>query len=144
MEPKLSTSRWLLKWILVLAGSFLMLAFGAVLLPVDTMAAVHGWLGLGEFPNQPITIYLARSTSLLYGIHGVLMFYTGLTLDHHWRMVWFFGWLHVVVGLTILVVDILASMPWWWTAIEGPPVAALGGLILYLAEKSFGGKRATD
>lgn len=140
MEPKLNKYRIALKWILILAGMFLMLAFAAVLLPVPTMATIHRWLGLGDFPVQPITIYLARSTSLLYGIHGVLMFYTGCTLDHHWRLVWFFGWLHVVIGIVILAVDLLAPMPWYWTCLEGPPVAVLGGLILYLAEKSLDGQ----
>ena len=114
-----------------------MLAFFAVLLPVKTMASVHQWLGLENFPNQPIANYLARSTSLLYGVHGVMMLYTGLTLEHHWRLVWLFGWLHIVIGVTIFFIDLMAPMPWYWISLEGPPVALLGGLILYLARSAF-------
>ena len=128
----------ILRWILILSGLFLMLAFVAVLLPVDWMARAHQWLSLGEFPDVPITVYLARSTSLLYGVHGVLMFYTGITIDRHWRLVWLFGWLHVVIGITILLIDITAPMPLYWTLLEGGPVAVLGILILVLAGMAYG------
>ena len=131
-------SKKLLQVILVLAGGFLIVAFGAVFLPVDWMAAAHEWLGLGEFPRQPITDYLARSASLLYGVHGVLMLYTGLTIDSHHRMVKLFGWLHLVIGLTVLGIDLHAAMPGYWTLIEGPPVALLGVLMLYLNSRAFG------
>lgn len=133
----------LLKWLLILSGLVLILAFAAVLLPVAWMASTSEWIGLGEFPNRPLTIYLARSTSLLYGVHGVLMFYTGMTLEKHWRLVWLFGWLHVVIGCTILLVDLTAPMPWYWTAVEGGPVASLGVVILILARRAFG-KRISD
>ena len=129
--------RFILKWVLILSGMFLMLAFLAALLPVHWMAVAHQWLGLGDFPDQPITIYLARSTSLLYGVHGVLMLYTGMTLDRHWQLVRLFGWLHVLIGLSMLVIDLTAPMPWYWTLIEGGPIASLGVLILLLAAAAF-------
>ncbi len=129
-----------LKWLLMLSGLVLMVAFAAVLLPVVWMARTSEWIGLGEFPNRPLTVYLARSTSLLYGVHGVLMFYTAMTLEKHWRLVWLFGWLHIVIGTTIFVVDFLAPMPWYWTAAEGGPVAVLGLVILMLAQRAFGNR----
>ncbi len=131
------TALSILKWLLVLSGLFLMLAFVAVLLPTAWMADAHLWLGLGEFPAQPITFYLARSTSLLYGVHGVLMFYLGISLNHHWRLVWLFGWLHIVIGVTMLGIDITSPMPWYWIAAEGGPVAGLGVVILLLAQIAF-------
>ena len=136
-ETRRNSSQLILKWLLIVSGAFLISAFAAMLLPVATMDSVHDWLGLGDFPNRPITVYLARSTSLMYGIHGVLMLYTGLTLQHHWRLVKLFGWLHVVIGVSMLIVDFMASMPWYWTAFEGPPVTLLGVLIIYLAKQSF-------
>ena len=57
----------LLVVLLRLGGSGLMLAFLAVLLPVDWMAATHPRLGLGEFPRTPIVDYLTRSIAALYG-----------------------------------------------------------------------------
>ena len=79
--------------------------------------------------------YLARSTSVLYGVHGFLMVYTGWTIRWHWRYVPLFGWLHIVIGITLLITDISAPMPLYWIAAEGGPIAALGVLILWLARR---------
>ncbi len=133
-------ARDILQWLLVLSGLFLMVAFLAVLLPVSWMSIGHRWLGLGDFPDQPITVYLARSTSLMYGVHGVLMLYIGLTLDNHWRLVKVLGYLHVLIGISMLIIDLTAPMPWYWTLVEGGPVAGLGVLILFLARVSFGSR----
>ncbi len=123
----------IVRWILILSGAFLTCAFAAVFLPVSVMASVHDWLGLNQFPDGAITPYLARSTSVLYGAHGVLMAYTGWTIRRHWRYVPIFGWLHIVIGITLLITDILAPLPLYWIVAEGGPIAALGALILWLA-----------
>jgi len=65
-------------------GVGLLLATVAVFLPVSQMAIMHRWLGLGEFPDAPITIYLARSTSLLYAMHGAVMFYVAWHFGDAW------------------------------------------------------------
>ena len=132
----MSREQWCLKWILILSGLFLMTAFTTTLLPARWMAVAHEWLGLGKFPESPVTFYLARSTSLLYGVHGLLMFYTGLTIELHWRFVSVFGWLHVVMGSSMILIDLTSGMPTWWTAIEGPPVAILGVVILALLQRA--------
>lgn len=126
--------QWLLKWLLIISGFFLMTAFLAALLPVSWMAESHRWLGLGDFPNFPITAYLARSTSLLYGVHGTMMLFTGYTLQHHWRLVPLFAWLHISLGIMMFFVDVTAPMPLYWIVMEGPPVAGLGCLMLWLAK----------
>jgi hypothetical protein len=131
----LNTEYKILRWILMVSGIFLMCAFFAMLLPVETMRMAHKWLGLGEFPVAPITDYLARSTSMLYGVHGSVMFYAGLTIQHHWRFVWLLGWLHVVIGVSLVVIDSMAPMPMYWTLMEGPSIAALGVLILFLFKR---------
>lgn len=132
----MSFEHQILKWLLLLSGVFLMSAFATMLLPVSWMAATHQWLGLGEFPDSPITVYLARSTSLLYAVHGLLMFYTGLTIESHWRWVKIFGWLHVVMGSSMFLIDWTSGMPIYWTAMEGPPVAMLGVVILVLLKRA--------
>jgi hypothetical protein len=139
--PEFKDHSWearLLKFLLLLGGTILLTAAFAVFLPVGWMKTGHEWLGLGEFPDRPITAYLARSTSLLYAVHGSLMVYTGLTLRLHWRFVPLFGWLHVVIGLVMLGTDITAPMPWYWTIAEGGPVAGLGVLMLWLYNRAFG------
>ncbi len=132
----MAIAQWILKWILVLSGLFLMTAFAMTLLPVAWMAATHRWLGLGEFPDSSIVLYLARSTSLLYGVHGLLMFYTGVTIIHHWRFVRVFGWLHVLMGSSMFLIDLTSGMPKYWVLLEGPPVAILGVVILFLLTKA--------
>ena len=125
-----------LRAILAIVGCGLLVAAVAVFLPVETMAQWHRWLGLGEFPDAPITRYLARSTSLLYAVHGALMLYVSFDLKRYWPLVVVFGWLHVVIGLTMLGIDLSSPMPLYWTAGEGLPIAAVGMLIVYLWRKS--------
>ena len=125
-----------LRALLAIIGCGLLVAAGAVFLPVETMAKMHQWLGLGEFPDAPITRYLARSTSLLYAVHGALILFVSLDLKRYWPLAALLGWLHVVIGLTMLGIDLSSPMPLYWTAGEGLPIAAVGALIVYLWRKS--------
>ncbi|HUS58876.1 MAG TPA: hypothetical protein VM141_09510 [Planctomycetota bacterium] len=61
--------RWL-KLVLRVAGFAMLPAIVALLMPKPWMAAVHSWLGLGEFPEAPIAEYLARQTSGMYALLG--------------------------------------------------------------------------
>lgn len=135
MKP--ATAQKYLSILLTLIGCGLMVAFLCVFIPDNAMAATHKWLGLGDYPDQPITRYLARSTSLLYGVHGLLMFVVGRNLDRYAGLAIVFGWLHVVIGMFMLGIDLTAGMPWYWTAIEGVPIAAAGLLVVWLARKAF-------
>lgn len=58
----------LLVLLLRLAGGITTIAFLAMLLPADWMAATHRWLGLGEFPRTAVVDYLTRSVAALYGL----------------------------------------------------------------------------
>lgn len=127
------------KWLRVLLavlGCGLMVATVPIFFPVNLMATIHGWLGLGEFPDQPITIYLARSTSLLYAIHGLLMVIVSFDLNRYWPLVPVFGWLHVVIGLLMLGIDLTTPMPWYWTAAEGIPISLAGLVIIWLYRRA--------
>ena len=131
-----SATAKLLRAILAVVGCGLLVAAAAVFLPVETMAQWHRWLGLGEFPDAPITRYLARSTSLLYAVHGALMLYVSFDLKRYWPLVALFGWLHVAIGLTMLGIDLTSPMPLYWILGEGLPIAAVGALIVYLWRKA--------
>lgn len=130
-----------LSWLLMIVGCGLMVAFFFVMLPGFQMAAIHSWLGLGELPDAPITFYLARSTSLLYGVHGALMFVCGRNLAQYNGLVPVFGWLHVALGITMIGIDATAGMPWWWTTFEGAPIAATGWLLIWLHKNAFGANK---
>ena len=126
----------LLRWLLLVIGCGLLVATFAIFLPVKTMATVHQWLGLGEFPEVPIALYLARSTSLLYAVHGSLMVYVSFDMKRYWPLVKLFGWLHVAIGLAMFGIDISSSMPTYWIAVEGIPIAIAGYVIVWLWKKA--------
>ena len=124
-------AKWL-QWLLAIIGCGLMVATIPVFFPVAWMTAAHGWLGLGEFPNAAITIYLARSTSMLYAVHGSLMLYVSFDMRRYWPLVHVFGWLHVVIGLTMFGIDLTTPMPAFWIAGEGIPIALAGLAVIWL------------
>ncbi len=132
----------LLKWLLAIIGCGLMVATFAVFLPESAMATIHEWLRLGDFPGigdpdaSPITLYLARSTSLLYAVHGSLMLIVSMNMKRYWPLVLVFGWLHVVIGLVMFGIDLTAPMPLYWIAGEGIPIALAGLLIVVMWKKA--------
>jgi len=131
-----SNSFNLLRILLGVIGAGLLVAAGAVFLPIEWMAICHRWLGLGEFPDSPITVYLARSTSLLYAVHGFLMLYTAIHLRQYLPLAKIFGYLHIVIGLVMLGIDVTTPMPLYWTAVEGIPISLAGAALVWLAAKA--------
>jgi hypothetical protein len=113
-------------------GGITTLAFLAMLLPVDWMAWMHGRLGLGELPRAPIVDYLARSISALYGFHGILVLLVSTDVVRFRPIVTYLWTLNVAIGVMLVFIDLQAGLPWWWTLLEGPPIAALGLLIAFL------------
>jgi hypothetical protein len=127
------TQRQLLIVLLRFAGLITMSAFLAMLLPVEWMASTHRWLGLGELPRSPVVDYLARSVAALYGFHGVLLWLIARDPERHASIVRFVGWMNIGFGVMMIVVDVHAGLPLWWTLGEGPPTAMFGGVVLYLS-----------
>lgn len=133
--PGRSGAATALAWLLRLGGVLTCSAFLTVWLPVDTMQSVHRDLGLGELTTSPVVEYMARSLSLLYGFHGVLLFVVASDVHRHLAIVRFLGWMNVLFGLAILAVDLHAGLPPWWSWVEGPPVTAVGVVLLLLARR---------
>ena len=125
--------RQALVFLLRIFGGMTLLAFGAMLLPVDAMAWMHARLGLGEFPRAPVVDYLARTISGLYGFHGVLVLLVSTDVVRYRPILVYLWTLNIVFGLMLVVVDLYAGLPWWWTALEGPPIVALGLLLALLS-----------
>ena len=122
----------LLTLLLQLAGGVTVMAFPAMLLPVDWMASTHARLGLGEFPRSPVVVYLARSIAALYGFHGVLLLLISRNPMHYRTIVQYVGVMNVAMGIFLVLIDLDATMPSWWTAGEGPPIIAFGLVVLLL------------
>jgi len=117
-------------WLLRIGGIATLSAFPAMVLPTAWMTGIHEALGLGRFPDAPLTQYLTRSIAGLYGFHGVLMLLVSTDTRRYAPIVLYLGAMNVVLGLTMLAIDLHAGMPWWWTAAEGPAIAATGAVIL--------------
>jgi hypothetical protein len=77
--------------------------------------------------------YLTRSIAALYGFHAVLLFITSTDPVRYRSIVQYVGWMNVLFGVLMVLVDLHAGMPWWWTAGEGPPITAYGIAILILS-----------
>jgi hypothetical protein len=122
--------------LLRLAGAVMVLAFLAVVLPVDWMAGTHRWLGLGEFPRAPIVDYLARSVALLYGFHGVLVLIVSRDPVQYRTIIWYLAVMNILFGAIIIAIDIHAGLPAMWTLLDGPPVTAFGIVIGLLNHQS--------
>ena len=134
-DSKLRDTQFLLAMALRIIGMTLLLATATIFLPVDWMEQTHQFLQVGpEFPREPITVYLARSTSALYAIHGAIVFYISFDVLRYCSIAKLIGWLNVALGLTILGVDVLAPMPLYWTLLEGIPVVGGGVLLIILAQ----------
>lgn len=124
-----------LVFLLRAGGVMLLLAFGAVVMPTDTMAAIHRWLGLGELPRAPIVEYLTRSISAFYGFHGGLLLMVTGDPTRYRPIVVYLGWMNVVFGVLLTAIDTAAGLPAWWSLVEGPSVVALGIALLVLVRR---------
>ena len=116
----------LLVLLLRFAGAVMLLAFPAMLLPVEWMAATHRFLGLGEFPHAPVVEYLTRSVAALYGFHGTLLLVSSRDPVRHRAVIRYVVWMNVIFGTLITAIDLEAGMPLLWTLLEGPPVVIYG------------------
>jgi hypothetical protein len=114
-------------------GSGALFALVPVFMPFSWMIATHRWLGLGEMPTGPVVEYLARSVSAFYALFGALCVVVASDLDRYRPLVRFLGVATALMSLVILVVDLAAGMPWWWTASEGPGGVVFGILLFVLA-----------
>jgi len=119
-----------LRYLVGIGGLF---ALVPVFMPLSWMVATHRWLGLGDMPTAPVVEYLARSVSAFYAFFGALCLVVAADLERYRPLVRFLGVAFVFFGIVFTGVDLSAGMPWWWTAIEGPPAVPFGVLMFLLA-----------
>lgn len=129
--------RWL-KWTLRVIGLLDFVAISAVFAPREWIANSHQWLGLGEFPSQPIVGYLARCTSVWYASYGLLLWFISFDTQKYSFLITCLGCTLFLQGLIIVGIDTTEQMPGWWIAIEGPCCSGLGAILLLLNRKSYG------
>jgi hypothetical protein len=118
--------------VLRLSGALTLSAFLAMLLPVEWMAAMHARLGMGVFPEAPVTVYLCRSIAAVYGMHGVLVLLVARDVRRYRSIVAYIGGATAAFGALMIPIDLQAGMPWWWILGEGPVLLGEGWLLLGL------------
>jgi hypothetical protein len=123
------------RWFLRITGSVAMLAVVAVAMPYAWMNAIHERLGMGSLPTEPIVGYLARSTSAFYAMLGGLMWVVSFDLVRYRPILCYTGAAIILLGVTLLVVDSVEGMPWWWRTFEGPANMLVGAIILALSPR---------
>lgn len=125
----------LLRLLLIGLGALDLLAFGAMLMPEAWMAAGHAWLGMGEFPRAAVVDYLARSVSLMYAQHGAVFLFLSGDVVRYRPLIQWMAFIAILSGGIMLVIDLSAGIPLFWTVLEGPGYIALAGAVLLLCRR---------
>ncbi|TVP96985.1 MAG: hypothetical protein EA381_16190 [Planctomycetaceae bacterium] len=111
-----------------------MLAFAAAVMPQAWIVSIGERLGFAPFPDAPLTHYLARNLSLMYGFVGGLIWWIASDLARYRSLVSPLAVAVVLFGLSQAVVDTQAGMPIWWIAYESVSTI-LGGVMLLLLDR---------
>jgi hypothetical protein len=130
------TARRLLAWLLYALGGMMSVAFLAVVMPTSSMASIAEWLGVGPLHRSPLTEYLTRSLSAMYGVLGVLHIYLAREVVRYLDVIIVIGWLTVLAGVIMTVVDFAAGMPTLWSWSEGPSTVLAGLAYIALARRA--------
>jgi hypothetical protein len=96
------------------------------------MVTTNAALGLEPLTESPLTFYLARSTSILYALHGVVLLLASTDLVRYRPLVAALGASNLVFGSIMLGIDVTSGMPWWWTVVEGPTIILAGAALIVL------------
>ncbi len=133
--------RRILVLLLRAGGGLACTAVFAVFLPTAWMAALHQWLGLGEFPDAALTQYLTRSVSAFYAVFGGLAILASRDLRRFGPVITYVASVTMAFGVVITGIDAMAKMPPYWTLAEGPPTFGIGLALLLLNRRV---QRAAD
>ena len=87
-----------LQILLRVVGTAGLFAIPFVLVPHDWLAAIHEGLGMGKFPDIPVTGYLARTASALHAVIGGLLWTVSFDLPRHRRVLICLGIAFVLYG----------------------------------------------
>lgn len=117
-------------WLLRLFGGVDCVALLAVLMPSGMMHAVATACGLDGFPDGPLPEYLARTASLMYGLHGATVLFVSRDVRRYRPVIRCLAGLAVVHGLAVFLIDTRIGMSPWWLLVEGPAFALTGVSVL--------------
>jgi len=122
--------RWLKLLLRVVGGAMVLAVFG-VLMPRGWMAACHRWMGLGEFPAGPMIEYLARMTSGLYAMAGVVFLVAAGDVRRYGPVITVFAVGFLVMAPVVLAFLVCYGSPMIWYAV-GDVATAVPAMVLIL------------
>ncbi len=131
--PNSHRERWLLIFLRVI-GATSLLAFLASVMPTAWIISISEELGFDPFPDSPLTFYLARNLSLLYGFVGAALLIIASDLARYRPLVRYAAIGTLLFSALQLVVDSMSGLPWWWTWGESGSTL-VGGLLLYWIQR---------
>ena len=108
----------LLKLLLVACGLGCSAAAVAVLMPRDWMVRGHELLGMGPFPAQPIAEYLARLTSGMYALYGILVLLMATNVRRYAPLITVQALLVAAVAVVCGYFGWRAGIPRWWIVVD--------------------------
>ena len=124
--------RRLQSWLLRLAGSVELLAFGAVVMPRPWMEASHAWLGLGEMPRGAVLMFMIRQASYVYGMHGVSLWVLAADVGRYRKLVVLNAVSFLIAAPLFFLIDHTAGMPLYWTVSDSLGCGFFGAALLWL------------
>jgi hypothetical protein len=119
-------------WLLRVAGSVEILAFGAVLMPRSWMEASHAWLGLGEMPRGAVLMFMIRQASYVYGMHGVLLWILASDVARYRPLIRFTSFSFLLAAPVFLIIDHTSGLPLYWIVSDTAACAFFGVSLLWL------------
>ena len=108
---------------------------------LDVSTALYEWnyahqlLTLGDLPELPVMVYLTRSECLLYAMWGALHLFLARDVDRYLALIRFLAILKLLIGIGLLIVDLAAGVPWFWTVAEGPSLMAYAAVLWWVTER---------
>ncbi len=133
-QPSGSSKTIALIVFLRLVGGVSLLAFAAAVMPQKWIVEIAEALGFDPFPHSPLTFYLARNLSLLYGFVGAALLVVSVDLPRYFPLVRYAALGTILFSVLQLIVDTQSGLPTWWTWGESLSTLA-GGLLLYWIQK---------
>ena len=116
-------------------GIICCLAVVPLLMPTSWMAACHEWLGLGDFPEAPIVEYLARLTSGLCALLGLLALVLATNVRHYAAVIRLLAVSLATLEIINLLYGFSSGLPAWWIWSDAIGAGVFAIAVLYLQQK---------
>lgn len=131
------TDRWQrrLQRFLQLVGGVSLLAFAAALMPEDWFIKISEELGQ-TFAPEPLTFYLARHLSLMYGFVALVLLILAVDVARYVPLIRLAGYGTGLMGVLQGTIDHFSDLPVWWTLLESLSTLAGGVILIVLARKA--------